>query len=123
MLSINNLNNNYNYINKAITDKDTNDSNEAFNVHDSTFSQLIKEDRKLLKEGKITDNDYGCMMIHAFISRMCVRNGKLVCKSDSDYSQDWASTFNEIQASHKSAGLSIDYDEDERLEKIIESLK
>ncbi|AZV56622.1 hypothetical protein [Clostridium sp. AWRP] len=81
MLSINN---NYDYINKAITDKDTNDSNEVFNVHDSTFSQLIKEDRKLIKDGKITEDDYGCMMIHAFISRMCVCNGKLVYKSDTD---------------------------------------
>ncbi|WP_446897396.1 hypothetical protein ACSVC9_10255 [Clostridium sp. LBM24168] len=121
----NNLGNSNNYINKAITDKNTYSDNntEKFDPYNSTFAQLIKEDRKLLNEGKITDKDYGCILIHAFISRIRVVNTKLVLTTNSDYSQNWVSTFNNIQQSHKSAGLCQDYDEDERLQKIIEGLE
>jgi len=126
LISINNSyykNNPYDYFNKAITNKDTDNNNEAFNIHDSTVSQLMGEDRKLLKEEKITQNDYGCIMIHAFVSRIHIINGRPVLKINGDYSQDWASTFSQIQTSHKSSGLSQDYDEDKRLQNIITSLE
>ena len=112
-------------INKAITDKNTNydNSTEKFDPYNSTFDQLIKEDRKLLNEGKIAEKDYGSMMIHAFVSRVHVVNGKLALTSSSDYSQNWVSTFNDIQQSHQSAGLSQDYDEDRKLQEILEGLK
>lgn len=62
----NNLGSGNNYINKAITDKNTDSDNstEKFNPYNSTFEQLIKENRKLFNEGKITEKDYGSMMIH-----------------------------------------------------------
>lgn len=125
----NDLGSSNNYINKAITDKNTNSDNntnngtEKFDPYNSTFDQLIKEDRKLLNEGKITEKDYGSMMIHAFVSRVHIVNGKLALTSSNDYSQNWVSTFNDIQQSHQSAGLSQDYDEDRKLQEILEGLK
>lgn len=61
-----------NYINKAIIDNGTG----KFDPYNSTFDELIKEDRNLLNEGKITEKDYGAMMIHAFVSRVHIVNRK-----------------------------------------------